>query len=459
MDRDFETRKRELQRECQVPLGMFTDVFDRLQSFMEPYLDSYVRRTQREHAKTFVSGLCSGVERKNAESIAYHFGLNRKTIQHFLGESKWDDAPLRNKMAEQIAEELGTEDGVLIFDPSAFPKSGKESVGVVRQWCGRLGKVGNCQIGVYLAYASGKGHALVDGDLYLPKDWTKDKKRMDKAGVPRHKRKYRTRTQMCLDLLKLHSARLPHQWITGDDELGQPKEFRRKLRDLNEQYLLAVPKNTSVADLSLAPPEYKGHGRPPVRPIVRIEKWTSNQPAASWKRVEVRDCEKGPLIVEVLKGRVETSKRSAGGSCEELCVAIRYRDRDKRIVKLDYYLSNAPWSTPVEELARAAKAEHRIEECFERGKGEAGMADYEVRGWVGWQHHQTLAMLASWFLNVETRRSEKKGPRDDVQPSPRHNRVCLASEATKRFTAHRQASSRTPSGTKPTRSTLSLETT
>jgi len=458
MDHAFEERKKELEQECVVPAGMFADVRNRLERFIEPFLESFVRYKQCDHATTVVSGLCSDLERKNAESIAYHFGLDRKTIQHFIGESLWDDAPLRIEMANQISEQLGADDGVLIFDPSAFPKSGKESVGVKRQWCGRSGKIDNCQVGVYLAYASGKGHALVDGDLYLPKEWVKDKKRMKKSGVPKHKQKYRTRTQMCLELLKLHSDRLPHQWITGDDEMGQPAEFRRELRAMHEQYLLAVPKNTSVADLEIPPPIYDGFGRPPIRPSVRIEKWTTAQPDSSWQQIDVRDGEKGPLIVEVLKGRMETSKRSRGGAAEETCVVIRYRDRDEAIVKQDYYLSNAPYDTSASEFARAAKAEHRIEECFDRGKGEAGMADYEVRGWIGWQHHQTLSMVASWFLNVETRQSEKKSASDHVQPSSRLHRFNPSEGARMRFTPCRKTPGRASVGAKPDGTPIPLET-
>ena len=114
--------------------------------------------------------------------------------------------------------------------------------------------------------------------------------------------------------------------------------------------------------------------------------------------------------MEVLTRRVETSRRSKGGVAEEMLVVIRYLDRDRAVVKQDYYLSNAPVTTTHAEFGRAAKAEHRIEECFDRGKGEAGMADYEVRNWTGWHHHQTLSLVASWFLNVETRRAEKKTP-------------------------------------------------
>ena len=439
MECSFEDRRQELEAECAIEDGLFSRSLQRMNDFMRPFVSGFARQLQRDHATTVVSGLCSDLKRKNAESIAYHFGKDRKTIQHFLGESEWDDERLRRELSNQIAEELGTADGVLAFDPSAFPKSGKESVGVARQWCGRLGKIDNCQVGVYLAYVSGKGHALVDGDLYLPKEWTTDKKRMKKAGVPKHKQKFRTRHAICLELLEQHGDILPHQWITGDDELGRPTEFRRELHTRGEQYLLAVPCNTLIRDLEVELPRYKGTGRRPVRPSVRVDKWTAAQPASAWRRMDVRDAEKGPLIIELLKHRVETGKRRQGGIAEETLVVIRYRDRDQAIVKQDYYLSNAPAMIPHEEFGRVAKAAHRVEDCFDRGKGEAGMADYEVRNWVGWQHHQTLSMMCSWFLNVETRRAEKKDACHNIQSGPRLHRIDHPSAVPMRFTPRRQA--------------------
>ena len=177
---------------------------------------------------------------------------------------------------------------------------------------------------------------------------------------------------MCPDLLDQHADRLPHQWITGDDELGRPIEFRRKLHARGEQYLLAVPSHTVIRDLEVEPPEYQGKGRHPVRPSVRVDRWIVEQPATACKRLDVRDAEKGPLIIELLKHRVETGTRRKGGVSEETLVVIRYRDRDEAIVKQDYYLSDAPATTPSEEFGRVAKAAHRVEECFDRGKGEAG---------------------------------------------------------------------------------------
>lgn len=440
----FEQRKQELESECKVRVDFFERVSKRLSGFMEPFVRCFRTKTQRCHAETIVSGLCSDLERKNGESIAYHFGLDRKAMQHFIGESPWEDAPVREELAGQIGKELGEPDAVLVFDPSGFPKSGKQSVGVARQWCGRIGKVDNCQVAVYLAYVSSKGHALVDEQLYLPKEWTEDKQRMQKAGVPKDRQRYCTRHELCLKLLEQHGAQLPHAWITGDDEMGRPAGFRRELRSRGEQYILAVPCNTTIRDLEIPAPEYSGAGRPSKRPSVRVDRWKEGLRDEDWTQIAVRDGEKGPIVVEAVKRHVETGKRGRPSVSEEMLVIVRYRDRDNSaVVKTDYYLSNAPQETTLNEFCRVVKAEHRIEECIQRGKGEAGLADYEVRNWVGWQHHQTLSLLASWFLNVETRRAEKKDTCDDVQPTAFRNRRSPSTRVRMRFTPTRKTPNRT----------------
>ena len=173
----------------------------------------------------------------------------------------------------------------------------------------------------------------------------------------------------------------------------------------------------------------------------------------------MRDGEKGPLTVEALQRRVETGKRGRSTVAEEVLVVIRYRDRDSAVVKTDYYLSNAAPETPLSNFCRVAKAEHRVEECLQRAKGEAGLADYEVRNWIGWHHHQTLSLLASWFLNVETRRAEKKDPRHHVQPSSPWHRLDPSSRVGMRYTPSRQASHRAAITPKPIGTTLPLEKT
>ena len=409
----FEARKAAVLAECEVAPAIFERVVPRLERFMEPFVASLGRRERAEHALTFVQGLLSDLSHKNVESIAYRFGQERLPLPNFVGTSEWDDGALRDELARQIGRELGEPDGILAFDPSGFPKSGRESVGVARQWCGRLGKTDNCQVAVFLGYVSRHEHALVDMRLYLPEEWTKDAARMKKAGVPKGT-KFRTRHQRVLEMLAKHGRTLPHRWITGDDELGRPSWFRRDLRALREQYLFAVPGNTSIRDLEVEPPAGTGIGRPRKRPWQSVSKWAPSQPDSAWTEIDVRDGSKGPLLVEVLKRRVRTrnDKREESPD-DEMLVVIRYRDRDQTaatktaVTKTDDHLSNAVPETPLAEFARAAQAEHRIEECLQRAKSEAGLADYEVRHWRGWHHHQTLSLIATWFLVAESRRGKK----------------------------------------------------
>jgi SRSO17 transposase len=413
MEARYEARKRALLDECRVAPDIFDDVMARLEQFMEPFVESLVRPEQIAHAHTYVQGLLSDVEHKNTESIAYRFGQDRMPLQWFLGVSPWNHEPLRDELVRQVGETLGDAEGVLVLDPSAFAKSGRDSVGVGRQWCGRLGKIDNCQVAVYLGYVSRHEHALVDTRLYLPKEWTKDKPRRQKAGIPADVR-FHTRHQLGLEMLQQHGAILPHAWITGDDEMGRPSWFRRQLEALGERYLLAVPSNTQIRDLHVDPPPYSGRGRHPKRPWTGVNAWTAECDEGDWTVVDVRDGAKGPLTVEVVKRCVvaRTEKRQEGP--EEVLVVIRYKDRDQRLLQTDYYLSNARPDTPETEFARAAQAEHRIEECLQRAKSEAGLADYEVRHWKGWHHHQILSLLATWFLVTEAQRGKKKAR----QPSP-----------------------------------------
>jgi SRSO17 transposase len=422
MEARYARRKSQLLQECQVAPEIFEQVLPRLHTFMKPFVASWRGQALPQHAETYVSGLLSDVERKNVESIAYHFGQDRLGLQGFIGWTDWDDAPLRQELLGQVGKHLGQADGVLVFDPSAFPKSGRESVGVARQWCGRLGKVDNCQVALYLGYVSRKGHTLVDQRLYLPKAWTQEKARLRKAAVPKEQQGYRTRHQLALEMLAKNGASLPHRWIAGDDEMGRPAWFRRRLAALGERYMLAVPSNTMMRDLETPVPDYSGQGRPPKRPWQGVAKWADVLADDAWRRIDVRDGSKGPLVVDAVKRRVvsRTHRRQQGD--EEMLVVIRYRDRDnQQVVKVDFYLSNAAPETPLGEFARVAKAEHRIEECLQRSKSEAGLADYEVRNWTGWQHHQTLSLLATWFLERETHRGKKMDARTHAAAdSPRH---------------------------------------
>jgi SRSO17 transposase len=256
---------------------------------------------------------------------------------------------------------------------------------------------------------------LVDTRLYLPKEWTKEKARLDKAGVPNASRGYRTRHQLALERLAENGTCLPHRWIAGDDAMGRPYWFRRRLAAWGERYVLAVPSNTAMRDLEGEIPAYRGRGRRPKRPWQSVEAWSQSLGAEAWQRIDVRDGSKGPLVVEAVKRRVVSRTHRRQQGAEEMLGVIRSRDRDQQeVVKVDSYLSNAVPETPLWEFARVAKAAHRIEACLQRSKSEAGLADDEVRNWTGWQHHQTLSFLATWFLERETQRGKKMDPCDHL---------------------------------------------
>jgi SRSO17 transposase len=404
MQKRFRVRLDGLLQGAEVDPAVLRGMLPRLDRFLEPFVAA-LTEAQRTHAHHYVAGLVSDLERKNAEGIAYLHDQERQGLQKFLGQAPWDERPLVTELARQVAAALGEADGVLVFDPSAFPKQGNASAGVQRQWCGRLGKVENCQVAVYLAYASRAEHALVDGRLYLSKEWAADKGRRAKAGVPEGVR-FRTRHQLALELLAEHGAVLPHAWVTGDDEMGRSSWFRSQLRQRGERYLLAVPAHTAVRDLAAPPPPYRGRGRHPKAPFGQVGRWAAALPEAAWQTVEVRDGEKGPLVVQVAWGLVQARTEGKVADVAEILVAFRERQADGKW-KHDYLLSNAPLTTPVAEYARVFKAEHRIEDTLRRAKSEAGLGHYQVRTWAGWHHHQALALVAAWFLTQETRRGKK----------------------------------------------------
>jgi SRSO17 transposase len=415
MERRFEVRFQEIMNEARVSPETFRGIVERLDAFVEPFAACLQRVEQRDHAKHYVVGLCSGLDRKNMEMIAYLHDQDRQPLQKFIGQVEWDHRPLIGELVRQVGAELGETDGVLVFDPSGFPKQGRYSVGVARQWCGRLGKIDNCQVGVYMGYVTRKEHALVDFRLFIPAEWSRDKMRRKKCGVPKGT-KHRTRHELVLEMLHEHGAALPHAWIAGDDELGRPAEFRENLRQRGEIYLLAVPANTLVRDLDAAPLPSTGRRCPRKVPYVQASKWAAGQPQKAWTSIDVRDGEKGPIVVQVLKRRVQTKLRKRNGP-EETLVAFREVQGDGSI-KHDYALSNAPAETSKAEFARVLCAEHRIEECLKRAKSEAGLADYEVRTWEGWHHHQTLSLLASWFLTREKMLGGKKITEPQCSSSP-----------------------------------------
>jgi len=206
--------------------------------------------------------------------------------------------------------------------------------------------------------------------------------------------------ELALEMLDEHGAVLPHAWVAGDDEKGRPADFRLKLRGWGVRYLLAVPSNIWVRDIEAAPPERPSRGPRPWQPFMRADRWREALPESAWTTVEVRDGEKGPLVVDVVKCRVRARTPTNGTGPEELLLVAREEQGDGTF-KHDYYLSNADPGTALAEMARVTRAAHRIEECFRRAKGEAGLADYQVRTWAAWNRHSwCLRRHRPWALRV-----------------------------------------------------------
>jgi SRSO17 transposase len=433
MEDRFVVRRREMMAEAELDSGLLIGVLDRLGEFVRPFAVSLTEPEQRKHTAEYVSGLLSGLEHKTGEAIAYLHDQERQGIQKFIGHVPWDHRPLVSVLAAQVGSSLGEADGVIVFDPSGFGKKGPQSVGVARQWCGRLGKVENCQVGIYLGYVSRRDHALVDFRLYLPKEWTNNRKRCTKAGVPA-KIRFQTRHEQALEMLKERGPQLPHAWVTGDDEMGRSSDFRQKLRGRDEHYLLAVPSNTLIRDREAEAPPYSGRGRRPEVPFGRVDRWIAALPETAWTTITVRDGEKGPLVTEAVCRRVQARAGRKVGP-EEILFVTRERLADQSF-KHDYYLSFAPEGTSLAEFARVAKAEHEIEDCFKRGKSHAGLGDYQVRNWMGWHHHQTLSLIAAWFLSAETRQGGKRDTGPDGATRARHSGVPVGGAVAVQQPAH-----------------------
>jgi len=324
MERRFEARLGEMLADAEVVPEILEGMLTRLEAFVEPFAESLDEPAQRRHTLEYITGLISDLEHKTGEGIAYLHDQERQGIQKFIGPVPWCYRPLFATLADQVGERWGEADAVIVFDPSGFPKKGVKSVGVARQWCGRLGKVDNCQVGVYMAYVSRKEHALVNTRLYLPREWARDRRRREEAGVPEGV-VFQTRHEQALEMLKECGGQLPHAWIAGDDEMGRPSGFRQELRDAKERYLLAVPSNLLIRDIEVAPPKYSGRGPHPKVPFARLDRWCKALPEDAWIRVDVRDGEKGPLVVESVKRRIQARTDTGGTGPEELLFVTRSR--------------------------------------------------------------------------------------------------------------------------------------
>ncbi|MDO8945022.1 MAG: IS701 family transposase, partial [Desulfobacterales bacterium] len=344
----------------------------RLEKFLERYVPLFYRKEQGHNAGIVVAGLLSGLERKTAEPIAREQGVPRKPIQFFVGSGKWDDEAVMAEVRRHVVEILGDPQGVLVFDPSAFPKKGTHSCGVERAWCGRLGKMENCQIGLFLAYATARGQGPLDRRLYLSKKWAADRERRTECHVPAGV-KFQERWRMALAMLDGHRASVPHQAVTADDEFGRVAAFRAGLRQRQEAYVLDVPCNTQVRDLQgRRPPRRAGKkSRRREVPVRRADAWAAAQPADRWQEFTVHDGQKGPIRVQAVRTRVRTRQDNRLGP-EEGLIVIRHLESDGSSPDVRYHLAWAPQEASLEEWVRVHSRRHQIEQMLEHGKGEAG---------------------------------------------------------------------------------------
>ncbi len=423
-------RREALLSDCIVSLDVFTPMIDRLAEFVVPYQQAMETEAAQRNMHLYLQGLLSHLPNKNAEDIATFVNVERLVIQEFIGTAPWNHRPLIEVLVPQVVHRLGQPDGIIAFDPSSFPKRGRHSVGVKRQWCGHRGKVDNCQVGVFMGYVAAEEHALLDFRLSLPQEWARDEQRRQACHVPPEMR-YQTRQEQCLEMLDAWSVHVPHGWVTGDDELGRHTWLRQELRERGERYVLGVPCNTTIRDLEALPPEYPGRGRRPKAPWQSVTAWRKSLDPTAWRRCTVRDGEKGPVAIEMVTRRVQTRMERKRTGPEEWLVMTRCPLTDKctweprasgdateHDARYRYQYDLTPsdgggvtFQEPsLGELARVIKAGACIEASFKRGKGEVGMDEYQVRTWQGWHHHMALSLMAVWFLIGETHRGQQLTP-------------------------------------------------
>ncbi|MEV5486110.1 IS701 family transposase [Streptomyces sioyaensis] len=356
----------------------------------------------RRRMRDYVRGLLAPVARKNSWQLAEQAGHRTPDgLQHLLAGAKWEPDDIRDDLQEYVSDKLGEPGGVLIVDDTGFIKKGTISAGVQRQYSGTAGRTENCQIGVFAAYASTRGRALVDRELYLPKSWTEDPERCRTARVP-DEREFATKGQLARHMvLRALASPLPITWVTADSAYGQDNRFRRMLEQSGVGYVLAVPKSQFSVGCS------------------RIEGLFAQAPNEAWEKISCGDGAKGPRIYHWAAVRLPAVAEFDYQG--EVPHRMRWALARRSISKPDeiaYYLAYAPLQVSVQELVRVAGARWAIEECFQAAKNECGLDQYEVRRYVGWYRHITLAMLAHAFLAATAHQAREKGAERVGRPGP-----------------------------------------
>jgi SRSO17 transposase len=340
----------------------------------------FARSEPRRRAVEYLRGLLSDVERKNGWQLAEHAGdPTPYGVQHLLGRADWDADRVRDDLIGYAHEHLADPHGVLIVDETGFLKKGTRSAGVQRQYTGTAGRVENCQVGVFLAFAGARGHALIDRELYLPEEWAGDVARRQEAGIPAEVG-FATKPRLAERMLeRAWRAGVEAAWVTGDAVYGNDVRFRRFLEARGRPYVLAVRCDQRLFD---------GRHRD------RVDAIADRLPARAWRRISAGPGSKGPRWYEW----AAESFGEVDGRGWRLWLLVRRHPgrREERA----YYLCRGPADTPRGELVRVAGTRWAVEECFERAKGQCGLADYEVRSWAGWYRHVTLSLFALAILTA-----------------------------------------------------------
>jgi SRSO17 transposase len=341
----------------------------------------FSRHDLRGRAGGYVRGLLGRVERKNGWQVAEYLGDESPYgVQRLLGRARWDADEVRDEVRRYASEHLlapGDGGGVLVVDETGFLKKGDKSVGVQRQYSGTAGRIENCQVGVFLALSGSRGRALIDRELYLPEGWCGDAARREAAGVPESVT-FATKPALALRMLgRAFAAGLRPRWVLADEVYGNDSKFRRHLEGMGQPFVVAVGAQQRLwVDLAQR----------------RVDEVADELPAGAWHRLSVGDGSKGPRAYDWAAGKLGGERPH--GLVKWVLVRRSIPDPTDRA----YYLCLAPPGASGKDLAVAAGMRWSIESCFEAGKQEAGLDDYEVRSWDGWHRHVTLSMLALAFL-------------------------------------------------------------
>jgi SRSO17 transposase len=399
-----------------MELGEFSEWADDFAEFHSRFAPLFGRREAREQANKYLHGLISPVERKNSWQLAEAVGdKTPDATQRLLYGTKWEADEARDELQHFVIEQFGDVEGIGVVDETGFLKKGEKSAGVQRQYSGTAGKSENCQLGVFLVYATPEGHTFLDRRLYLPEVWRADPERCAEAQIPTDVG-FATKPEQAMEMLR-HAWALgvPMRWVTGDEVYGEASYLRDAVAESGRWYVLAVRTHSTVwlERPEVAVPAWSGSGRKPVKEQVvgdmqpkLISALVASWPESRWQRLEVAEGEKGPRVYDWACQRI-VENRDQLPSRDAWLLARR------SLTNLDdiaYYLSNAPAETNLMTLARVASTRYTVEQCIEEAKGETGLDHYEVRYWHSWYRHITLSMMAhAWLASVRLRRNQKKG--------------------------------------------------